>query len=65
MLPPLRVGVAGLGNVGAALVGIIQRDAAELGEIPDGVDVDNRAFDITPAALITGYITEAGVTPRR
>jgi homoserine dehydrogenase len=29
-LPPLRVGVAGLGNVGAALVRILQRDAADL-----------------------------------
>jgi methylthioribose-1-phosphate isomerase len=44
---------------------IEQRDAAELGEVPVGVDVDNRAFDITPAALITGYITEDAVTPRR
>ena len=38
---------------------IEQRDGAELGEVPDGVEVDNRAFDVTPAALITGYITEA------
>jgi homoserine dehydrogenase len=29
-LAPLRIGVAGLGNVGATLVGIIQRDGAEL-----------------------------------
>ena len=29
-LAPLRVGVAGLGNVGATLVGILQKDAAEL-----------------------------------
>ena len=28
--PPLRIGVAGLGNVGATLVGILQRDGAEL-----------------------------------
>jgi homoserine dehydrogenase len=28
--PPLRVGVAGLGNVGATLVGILQRDGGEL-----------------------------------
>jgi methylthioribose-1-phosphate isomerase len=44
---------------------IERRDAAELGEIPPGVVVDNRAFDVPPAALITGYITEMGVTPRR
>ena len=29
-LPPLRVGVAGLGNVGATLVRILQKDAEEL-----------------------------------
>jgi methylthioribose-1-phosphate isomerase len=44
---------------------IERRDVGELGEVPAGVDVDNRAFDVTPAALITGYITEVGVTPRR
>ncbi|RYE08424.1 MAG: homoserine dehydrogenase [Hyphomicrobiales bacterium] len=30
MAPPLRIGVAGLGNVGATLVRIIQKDGAEL-----------------------------------
>ncbi len=29
-MPPLRVGVAGLGNVGATLVSILQKDSAEL-----------------------------------
>ncbi|HUH76443.1 MAG TPA: homoserine dehydrogenase [Devosia sp.] len=29
-LPPLRIGVAGLGNVGATLVRILQKDAADL-----------------------------------
>ena len=29
--------------------------------VPDGVDVWNPAFDVTPAALITGIITERGV----
>lgn len=29
--------------------------------VPVGVDAENRAFDITPADLITGYITEEGV----
>jgi methylthioribose-1-phosphate isomerase len=28
---------------------------------PDGVAVENRAFDVTPAALVTGYVTEEGV----
>jgi methylthioribose-1-phosphate isomerase len=28
---------------------------------PDDVEVDNRAFDVTPAALVTAYITEDGV----
>ena len=28
---------------------------------PAGVAVENRAFDVTPAALVTGYITEDGV----
>ncbi|HMC53068.1 MAG TPA: hypothetical protein VKI64_09940 [Acidimicrobiales bacterium] len=29
--------------------------------VPLGVAVDNRAFDVTPAALVTAVITEAGV----
>jgi methylthioribose-1-phosphate isomerase len=28
---------------------------------PEGTDVDNRAFDVTPAALVTAYVTEEGV----
>ena len=35
---------------------------------PEGTEVDNRAFDVTPAALVTAYITEDGVeraTPDR
>jgi methylthioribose-1-phosphate isomerase len=46
---------------------IERRDPAELGEVPAGVVVDNRAFDVTPADLVTAYITEDGVstTPRR
>ena len=31
---------------------------------PTGVAVENRAFDITPAELVTAYVTEEGVTPR-
>ena len=44
---------------------IEQRDPAELGELPEGVAVDNRAFDVTPADLVTAYVTEEGVTRRR
>lgn len=31
---------------------------------PRGATAANRAFDVTPAALVTAYITEEGVTPR-
>ncbi len=31
--------------------------------LPDGVPVRNPAFDVTPAALISGIITEAGIFP--
>ena len=31
---------------------------------PTGVAVENRAFDVTPAALVTAYISEDGVTRR-
>jgi methylthioribose-1-phosphate isomerase len=29
--------------------------------IPEGIVARNDAFDVTPAALITGFITEKGV----
>ena len=29
--------------------------------VPDGSDVANYAFDVTPARLVTGLITERGV----
>ena len=51
---------------GAAIV-VEQRDPDEVRRIggvpiaPEGVAVDNRAFDVTPAALVTAYITEAGI----
>jgi len=41
---------------------IEQRDPRELGEVPDDVDVDNRAFDVTPADLVTAYVSEEGVS---
>src|SRR5438094_5534463 len=50
------------------LIPIEQRDAREVTHIrgetvvaPDGVAVANPAFDVTPARLITGIITEKGI----
>ncbi|MET0665323.1 MAG: S-methyl-5-thioribose-1-phosphate isomerase, partial [Acidimicrobiales bacterium] len=31
---------------------------------PEGVNVENRAFDVTPARLVTGYVMEDGVHAR-
>jgi methylthioribose-1-phosphate isomerase len=48
---------------------IEQRGADEVTSVagrrmaPDGIGVDNRAFDVTPAALVTALITEEGVAP--
>ena len=30
---------------------------------PEATEVDNRAFDVTPAELVTAYVTEVGVQP--
>jgi methylthioribose-1-phosphate isomerase len=44
-----------------------KRGAEEVTELggrrvaPAGTEVDNRAFDVTPAALVTAYVTEEGV----
>ena len=53
-----------------AAIPIEQRDADEVISVagrrmaPNGIGVDNRAFDVTPAALVTALITEGGiVTP--
>jgi len=35
----------------------------EVQVVPDGVRADNPAFDVTPARLVTGLITERGVVP--
>ena len=49
---------------------IEERDASEVTGFrgvrwaPEGVDVANPAFDVTPAALISGLITEKGVIDR-
>jgi methylthioribose-1-phosphate isomerase len=51
---------------GAGIV-IEQRDAREVTEMngeriaPDGIAVHNAAFDVTPAALVTHYVTDRGV----
>ncbi len=53
---------------GAAIV-VELRDADEVTMVagtriaPEGVEVANRAFDVTPADLVTGYITEDGISP--
>jgi len=50
-----------------SLIPIEQRDPAEITRgmgkqiTPDGVDVYNPAFDVTPAGLVTAIITENGV----
>lgn len=44
-----------------SLIPIEERAAAEVTDcIPEGVDVYNPAFDVTPASLITAIITEKG-----
>lgn len=53
-----------------AEIPVEQRDAREVAELvgrrltPEGVAVDNRAFDVTPAELVTAVITEDGVDRR-
>jgi methylthioribose-1-phosphate isomerase len=50
-----------------SVIPIEQRDAREIthgfgrATAPDGVDVYNPAFDVTPAGLIAGIITEKGI----
>jgi methylthioribose-1-phosphate isomerase len=50
-----------------AHIPIEQRPAEEVTEVaghriaPEGMRVDNRAFDVTPAALVTAIVTEEGV----
>ena len=59
------------GTPDGASIRVEQRDPDEVAVIggtriaPPGVAVDNRAFDVTPARLVTAYITEEGVTPPR
>jgi methylthioribose-1-phosphate isomerase len=50
-----------------AEIPVERRAAEEVSELagtriaPPGVEVENRAFDITPAALVTAWVTEEGV----
>ena len=41
------------------------RRLAGVAVAPEGVAVENRAFDVTPAALVTAYVTELGVLAAR
>ena len=43
-----------------AVITIEYRDASELGELPRGVATWNPAFDVTPSALVTSYLTDRG-----
>jgi methylthioribose-1-phosphate isomerase len=53
-----------------AAIPVERRDGEEVTVVggqrvaPAGVAVENRAFDITPADLVTAYVTEDGVTRR-
>jgi methylthioribose-1-phosphate isomerase len=53
-----------------ASIRIEQRPPEEVTEIagtriaPEGTEVDNRAFDVTPADLVTNYVTEEGIRTR-
>ena len=53
-----------------ASIPVERRDGEELTVVggqrlaPTGVEVENRAFDVTPAELVTAYVTEEGVTRR-
>ncbi len=43
------------------IIEIEHRSADELGELPAGAAVWNPAFDVTPRALITAYLTDRGL----
>jgi methylthioribose-1-phosphate isomerase len=53
-----------------AAIPVERRDGEEVAVVggrrlaPAGVPVENRAFDVTPAELVTAYVTEEGVTRR-
>ena len=43
---------------------VIEEEAETISMAADGIDVWNPAFDVTPAALIDGVITEVGVVEK-
>jgi methylthioribose-1-phosphate isomerase len=55
------------GTPDGAAIPVERRDPAEVVTLagvriaPDGVRAENRAFDVTPAELVTAFITDAGV----
>ena len=48
------------GTATGADIVIEHRHTEELGELPPGVPAWNPAFDVTPRALVTGYLTDRG-----
>lgn len=52
------------GSATGADVPIEERESVEVvkpDEIPDGVRIRNPVFDVTPASLVKGYVTELGI----
>jgi methylthioribose-1-phosphate isomerase len=53
-----------------AAIPVERRDAEEVAVVggrrlaPEGVAVENRAFDVTPAVLVTAYVSEEGIRRR-
>jgi methylthioribose-1-phosphate isomerase len=48
------------GTPDGAAITIEHRDAGELAPLPPGVGAWNPAFDVTPRALVTGFLTDRG-----
>ena len=63
----LRDAVGGASDVESPVSAPSRRDGDEVTSLagvriaPATVQAENRAFDVTPAALVTGYISEDGV----
>jgi len=49
------------GDEVARIGGLVEGREVEVGLVPEGSGVANPAFDVTPARLVTGYLTERGV----
>jgi methylthioribose-1-phosphate isomerase len=58
------------GTPDGAAIPVERRDGDEVAVLagrrlaPEGAAVENRAFDVTPAALVTAYVTEEGIRRR-